>query len=78
MNQMTTDTRYRKINLQFLNNSGDDPFDIFYKTRSYGTIKYVRFATSKPEHHETKACCRPRNFRSSKIMRRWAEIFCMR
>jgi HD-GYP domain-containing protein (c-di-GMP phosphodiesterase class II) len=52
MNQMTTDTSYRKINLEFLNNSGDDPFDIFYKTRSYGTIKYVRFATSKPEHHE--------------------------
>jgi HD-GYP domain-containing protein (c-di-GMP phosphodiesterase class II) len=52
MNQMTTDTSYRKINLEFLNNNGDDPFDIFYKTRSYGTIKYVRFATSKPEHHE--------------------------
>ncbi len=52
MNQITTDTIYRKIDLEFLNNSGDDPFDIFYKTRSYGTIKYVRFATSKPEHHE--------------------------
>ena len=52
MNQMATDTSYRKINLEFLNNSEDDPFDIFYKTRSYGTIKYVRFATSKPEHHE--------------------------
>ncbi len=52
MNQITTDTSYRKINLEFLNNSGDDPFNIFYKTRSYGTIKYVRFATSKPDHHE--------------------------
>ena len=52
MNQIATDTSYRKINLEFLNNSEDDPFDIFYKTHSYGTIKYVRFATSKPEHHE--------------------------
>jgi HD-GYP domain-containing protein (c-di-GMP phosphodiesterase class II) len=50
--QMTPDTSYRKINLEFLNNNGDDHFDIFYKTRSYGTVKYVRFATSKPEHHE--------------------------
>ncbi len=49
---MATDTSYRKINLEFLNKNGDDPFDIFYKTRSYGTIKYVRFATSKPEHYE--------------------------
>ena len=49
---MTTDTSYRKINLEFLNNSGDEYFDIFYKARSYGTVKYVRFATSKPEHHE--------------------------
>ena len=49
---MVTDTRYRKINLEFLNDKGDDPFDIFYKTHSYGTVKYVRFATSKPEHHE--------------------------
>jgi len=49
---MTTDTSYRKINLEFLNDCGDSPFDIFYKTRSYGTVKYVRFATSKPEHHE--------------------------
>jgi len=49
---MTADTRYRKINLEFLNDKGDDPFDIFYKTRSYGTVKFVRFATSKPEHHE--------------------------
>lgn len=52
MNSMATDTSYRKINLEFLNKNGDDAFDIFYKTRSYGTIKYVRFATSKPEHHE--------------------------
>ena len=50
--RMTTDTSYRKINLEFLNNSGDEYFDIFYKARSYGTVKYVRFATSKPEHHE--------------------------
>ncbi len=49
---MATDTSYRKINLEFLNKNGDDAFDIFYKTRSYGTIKYVRFATSKPEHYE--------------------------
>jgi putative nucleotidyltransferase with HDIG domain len=50
--RMTADTSYRKINLEFLNNSGDEYFDIFYKARSYGTVKYVRFATSKPEHHE--------------------------
>jgi HD-GYP domain-containing protein (c-di-GMP phosphodiesterase class II) len=49
---MTTEASYRKINLEFLNASGDEPFDIFYRTRSYGTIKYVRFATSRPEHHE--------------------------
>ncbi len=49
---MITDTSYKKINLEFLNKNGDDPFDIFYKTRNYGTIKYVRFATSKPEHYE--------------------------
>ena len=46
------DTSYRRINLEFLNKSGDEHFDIYYKTRSYGTIKYVRFASSKPEHHE--------------------------
>ncbi len=49
---MATDTSYRRINLEFLNNSGNEHFDIFYKARSYGTVKYVRFATSKPEHHE--------------------------
>jgi putative nucleotidyltransferase with HDIG domain len=50
--RMTADTSYRKINLEFLNNSGNEYFDIFYKARSYGTVKYIRFATSKPEHHE--------------------------
>ncbi|NIQ03839.1 MAG: HD domain-containing protein [Nitrospinaceae bacterium] len=49
---MATETSYRKINLEFLNQSGDEHFDIYYKTRSYGTVKYVRFASSKPEHHE--------------------------
>jgi HD-GYP domain-containing protein (c-di-GMP phosphodiesterase class II) len=49
---IATNTTYRKINLEFLNDNDDDFFDIFYKTRSYGTVKYVRFATSHPEHHE--------------------------
>lgn len=49
---MTMDTSYRKINLEFLNSNEDEHFDIFFKTRSYGTVKFVRFATSKPEHHE--------------------------
>jgi len=48
----TQEQGYRRINLEFLSQSSGDHFDIFYKTNSFGQIKFVKFASSEPRHHE--------------------------
>ena len=32
---------FREIDLGFLDKGGDESFDIFYMTETFGTIKYV-------------------------------------
>jgi HD-GYP domain-containing protein (c-di-GMP phosphodiesterase class II) len=46
-----TENQYRPIDLEFLTTGGED-FDIFTKTKEFGTTKFVRFASSAPEHQE--------------------------
>ena len=47
-----SDVSFRKIDVAFLSKDGNEHFDIYYKTRVFGTDKFVKFASSKPEHHE--------------------------
>ncbi len=49
---ITKGLEYRPINIEFLDRSGNELFDIFYKTKYYGSVKYVKFASSNPEHQE--------------------------
>ncbi len=41
---------FRPINISFLDEKRGQPFDIFYKTQLFGTVKYVKFAGSDPAH----------------------------
>jgi len=41
---------FRAIDLEFLNGNGVEVFDIFYKTVSFGTTQFVKFASSHPSH----------------------------
>ncbi|HIJ49869.1 MAG TPA: hypothetical protein HPP54_02250 [Nitrospinae bacterium] len=43
---------FRKIDLGFLDKDGDESFDIFYKTETFGTVKYVKFASTDPKHQD--------------------------
>jgi HD-GYP domain-containing protein (c-di-GMP phosphodiesterase class II) len=43
---------YRPINLEFLDMSGKESFDIFYRTELFGEVKFVLFATTQPAHQE--------------------------
>jgi HD-GYP domain-containing protein (c-di-GMP phosphodiesterase class II) len=48
----TEEGDYREINIEFLAKGGDEGFDIFYKTDSFGTVKFVKFASTEPKHQE--------------------------
>ena len=43
----TEESNYREINLEFLAKGGDEGFDIFYKTDSYGTVKFLAIFYAK-------------------------------
>lgn len=43
---------YRPINLEFLNQASKEHFDIYYKTEAFGSVNFVKFASSRPEHQE--------------------------
>ncbi|MBC8285276.1 MAG: hypothetical protein H8E32_15790, partial [Nitrospinae bacterium] len=43
---------FRLIDLNFLDKGGEGSFDIFYQAETFGTIKYVKFASTAPEHQE--------------------------
>lgn len=43
---------FRLIDIGFLDKGGDGFFDIFYQTKSFGAIKYVKFASTEPKHQE--------------------------
>ncbi len=43
---------FRPIDLEFLNSDGAEIFDIFYKTSSFGSAQYVKFASSHPSHQD--------------------------
>ena len=43
---------FREINIEFLAKSGEESFDIFYKTDSFGNAKYVKFASTERKHQE--------------------------
>jgi HD-GYP domain-containing protein (c-di-GMP phosphodiesterase class II) len=44
--------KFREIDIGFLDKGGDESFDIFYQTESFGTIKYVKFASTDPKHQD--------------------------
>ena len=44
--------KFRAIDISFLDKGGDESFDIFYQTESFGTIKYVLFASTDPKHQD--------------------------
>ncbi len=44
--------KFRIIDIGFLDKGGDESFDIFYQTESFGTIKYVLFASTDPRHQD--------------------------
>ncbi len=48
----TEDSNYRPVNIEFLEQGGDELFDIFYRTESFGEVKFVKFASSSPEHQD--------------------------
>ena len=52
MQEDDVDVHYRPINLEFLNQASKEHFDLFYRTESFGSITFVKFASSRPEHHE--------------------------
>ncbi|MBI4383671.1 MAG: HD-GYP domain-containing protein [Nitrospinae bacterium] len=49
---MDEEDHYRPINIEFLNSTGKEHFDVFYRTESFGSVNYVKFASSRPEHQE--------------------------
>lgn len=46
------EAQFRPINLEFLEVGGTQFFDIFYKTLSFGSARFVKFASSHPSHQE--------------------------
>lgn len=52
MSSQTEDAHYRPVNLEFLAKGGGDPFDIYTRSEGFGTISYVKFASTHPKHQE--------------------------
>lgn len=52
MGAVTEEGKFREINIEFLAKGGGEAFDIFYKTESFGTDKFVKFASTEPRHQE--------------------------
>ena len=48
----TEEGKFREIDIGFLDKGGDESFDIFYQTETFGTIKYVLFASTDPKHQD--------------------------
>ena len=44
------ETHYSPVNLSMITGKGSKAFDIYYKTKTFGTTNFVKFATSSPEH----------------------------
>jgi HD-GYP domain-containing protein (c-di-GMP phosphodiesterase class II) len=49
---VTEEGQFREINIEFLAKGGDEAFDIFYKTDSFGVEKFVKFASTERKHQE--------------------------
>jgi len=49
---VTEEGKFREINIEFLAKGEGEAFDIFYKTESFGTDKFVKFASTEPRHQE--------------------------
>ena len=43
---------YRPVKIEFLENTGDERFDIYYKTSALGASKFVKFVSTNPEHKQ--------------------------
>lgn len=52
MGAVTEEGKFREINIEFLAKGEGEAFDIFYKTESFGTDKFVKFASTEPRHQE--------------------------
>ena len=42
--------QFRPINTEFLQEEGDEVFDIYYKTSAFGNQEFVKFASNHPSH----------------------------
>lgn len=52
MGAETGEGNFREIDIGFLDKGGDESFDIFYQTETFGTVKYVKFASTDPKHQD--------------------------
>ncbi|MEK9628496.1 MAG: hypothetical protein VW455_05700 [Nitrospinota bacterium] len=52
MAEAKEEVKYREIDIGFLDKGGDEPFDFYYQTESFGTTKYVKFASTDPRHQD--------------------------
>ncbi len=52
MDTATEEGKYRGINIKFLAKGGDEGFNIFDKTESFGTEKFVMFSSTERKHQE--------------------------
>ena len=43
---------FREIDISFLEEGGEESFDIFYQTESFGNIKYIKVASIDPKHQD--------------------------
>lgn len=52
MHEEEINKEYRPVKIEFLENTGDDRFDIYYKTQALGVTKFVKFVSTNPDHKE--------------------------
>jgi HD-GYP domain-containing protein (c-di-GMP phosphodiesterase class II) len=48
----TEEGYFRETDISFLEEGGEESFDIFYQTESFGNIKYIKVASIDPKHQD--------------------------
>ena len=52
MGAETEEGYFRETDISFLEEGGEESFDIFYQTESFGNIKYIKVASIDPKHQD--------------------------
>ncbi|MEE9258353.1 MAG: HD domain-containing phosphohydrolase, partial [Nitrospinaceae bacterium] len=47
-----TEEEFRPVDIEFLAQGGGEPFDIYIKSDSLGSVSFVKFASTRPKHQE--------------------------